>query len=78
MNQIDLGYVNLAYAIVEQAVVDYKKCMSTGKPTAHLVRFFNSTWCDVLLEMSNLNGRYILSKLKSMDYPKHKKYKKRP
>ena len=58
-----MGYIDLAYAIVTQAVIDYRTCVLFGKSTDGLVRFFKSKWCDTLLCDSSLNGEMILEKL---------------
>lgn len=66
------GYVRLAFAIVTQAVKDYKKAAKrlmknhSNKEAydeiLELERFFRSEWCDFLLQ-GKMTGEYILSKL---------------
>jgi glycyl-tRNA synthetase alpha subunit len=66
------GYVRLAFAIVTQAVKDYKKeakrlMKNHSNKEAYdeilkLESFFRSEWCDFLLQ-GKMTGEYILSKL---------------
>jgi hypothetical protein len=55
----------LALAIIEQAVADYRERKLMGYPTAHLERFFNGEWCDFLLQNMELSGQDILKYLKT-------------
>ena len=71
----DDGYRKLMCAIIEQAVDDYVYCAKS--PSCELnrmniqnqtlqddvVSFFNSEWCDGLLQGIALNGRDILDYL---------------
>lgn len=64
-------YENLAQAIVMQAVKDYKKArhklrthpksIAAGRDVVECERFFTSDW---FMELSGLDGRVILDKLK--------------
>lgn len=58
-----MGYKDLAYAIVLQAVEDYRECRFLGKSTTKLERFFKSKWCDTLLCDCEFNGEMILDYL---------------
>lgn len=70
-----MGYKDLAYAIVEQAVEDYKLLLSEGRGRAfdyktrsyvykkEIERFFNSEWCDILLFDFPHSGEDILREL---------------
>ena len=60
-----MGYQDLAYAIVKQAVCDYRENKANGKSVSHISRFFNSDWCTELLGSLPLTGKDILHKLKS-------------
>jgi hypothetical protein len=60
----NMSYIELAYAIVLQAVEEYKLCYKRKKPVGHLVRFFNSQWCDNLLINTGVTGKEILKHLK--------------
>lgn len=70
MQSIELGYRNLANAIILQAVEDYRnalngKSYSYYKPPekviAEIERFFSSSYFEIL---TKVNGEYILHKLK--------------
>lgn len=60
-----MSYQDLAYAIVTQAVEDYKERKEDGRSVHSLKEFFNSEWCATLLNASTLTGREILSALES-------------
>lgn len=55
----------LALAIIEQAVVDYREKREKRHPTNHIERFFKSEWCDFLLQNMDLTGEDILKYLKN-------------
>lgn len=64
---VDEAYLELAMAIVEQAVLDYKTEQQLSKPNGDvsrqrigLARWFLSPWGQTL---SQNNGEYILRKL---------------
>ena len=54
----------LSFAIITQAIEDYKECMENGRPTDEIEEFFLSEWCDVLLKNMTLTGTDILRFLK--------------
>ena len=55
----------LALAIIEQAVKDYREKREKRHPTNHIERFFESEWCDFLLQNMDLTGKDILKYLKT-------------
>jgi hypothetical protein len=55
---------NLALAIVQQAVIDYRKNKAQGKSVSQISKFFKSDWCDFLLIGTSLSGEGILRQLK--------------
>lgn len=69
-----VGYERLAYAIVLQAVVDYRKRRKKKLPVVHLAKFFKSEWCQLLLSGSSTNGEAILKQLQS-EFPTKKEVK---
>lgn len=58
-------WVNLAYAVIMQAVEDYKTALARGEEgkIKELEHFFASSYFDVL-GMDKVNGEYILRRLK--------------
>lgn len=60
-----MGYKLLAYAIIKQAVRDYRERKEEGRSVSHISKFFNSDWCDFLLQNMHINGKDILKHLKS-------------
>lgn len=53
--RIELGYKNLAEAVVEEAIRDWMRLVVVGKPSSsfkELRRFLRSTWCDDLLGLA--------------------------
>lgn len=67
-------YKNLAAAIVEKAVIDYKKALRryrkypnnefTLSEIAELERFFRSSWCRML---TDIEGEVIIKKIQQME-----------
>lgn len=57
------GYINLAAAIVLQAVKDYRKGLRQKNPGRRLEceRFFHSKWFTVL---TDIDGGYLIKKLR--------------
>lgn len=60
-----MSYQDLALAIVEQAVEDYKECKAAGRYTGHIAKFFKSDWCRILLMNTPYDGNEILEVLES-------------
>lgn len=60
-----MGYRDLAYAIVEQAVEDYKEARFVGEEAEEIEEFFDSSWCEFLLDGFHLTGREIINMLRS-------------
>lgn len=60
-----MGYQDLAYAIVQQAVEDYRYSAEPDVSIKELRRFFRSKWCKRLLADSELTGEQILDILES-------------
>ena len=56
---------DLAIAIIEQAIDDYKEEKALHHPTNHIERFFKSEWCDYLLQSVTITGEDILNYLKT-------------
>ena len=61
------GYGNIRIAIVNQAIIDYKKALRTDNETkiTALERWFKSEWGEML---SGYNGAYIIEKVKKEVY----------
>lgn len=59
------GYVELAAAVVERALLDYKTaCMSRDEPEIRALRkFFRSGWFDTL---SDLDGEILMAQIERM------------
>ena len=67
-------YRNLAAAIVERAVIDYKKTLRRVRKhpenemalsnKAELERFFRSGWCSML---TDIDGELIIEKIQKME-----------
>lgn len=59
------GYKQLAAAIVEKAVVDYRTALKTYDDSGinHLERFFRSEWFTLL---SDMNGDVIIGKVRKI------------
>ena len=57
-------YDMLAFAIIQQAVEDYKYCKENQLPTKRIEEFLKSTWCDTLLQNMRLSGDDILMYLR--------------
>ena len=55
----------LSFAIIDQAIQDYRKLKSEGLPTIEVEKFFKSEWCDFLLLNMKLTGLDILMQLES-------------
>lgn len=57
------GYANTRYAIIKQAIDDYKWALRRNAPCeiSYLERFFLSEWGEFL---SGNNGAYIIEKVK--------------
>ena len=60
-----MGYRDLAYAIVQQAVDDYRENKNDKREVARLTRFFKSKWCKELLTGASITSEEILAKLES-------------
>lgn len=60
---LSMGYQYLAYAIIAQAVKDYKRKIKKGEPVDEIVEFFNSKWCEFLC-VNTPFGESILHRLK--------------
>lgn len=58
-----MGYAELAYSIVIQAIKEYRDNVRDGKSVKELVRFFKGDWCRFLLAESSVTGEEILAKL---------------
>lgn len=60
------GYLQLAAAIVERAVIDYRSAVThyDGFEINRLEKFFCSEWFQAL---SDLDGRTIIRKVKHME-----------
>lgn len=60
------GYKELAAAIVEQAVWDYRNALKHRKKSEihRLEKFFRSGWFELL---SDLDGETIIRKIKNME-----------
>ena len=63
-----MSYQDLAYAVVEQAVEDYKECRRNHRSVYEVVTFFKSEWCNLLLKNTPFNGEEILAVLESRVY----------
>ena len=66
---IDVGYENLANAIIVQAVTDYRGLLSGNKPSQFVYqkeceRFFKSAWFDVLTSVTKTNGIDLMNKIR--------------
>jgi hypothetical protein len=68
--EIDTAFENLANSIVEQAVIDYRKCLRgesvdgftpPKKSKREIEKFFLSDWCDTL---TKVDGKMILNRLR--------------
>ena len=67
-------YKNLAAAIVEKAVIDYRKALKKTRKypnnefalseKAELERFFRSSWCRML---TDIDGEVIIEKIQQME-----------
>ena len=67
-------YKNLAAAIVEKAVIDYRKAIRKVRKhpnnefalseKAELERFFRSSWCRML---TDIDGEVIIEKIQQME-----------
>ena len=67
-------YKNLAAAIVEKAVIDYRKAIRKVRKHPHnefalsekqeLERFFRSSWCRML---TDIDGEVIIEKIQQME-----------
>ena len=77
------GYERVRFAIVEQAIIDYKKALKReqrGKPPTlnynvkGIEKWFLSDWGQFL---SGGNGQYIIEHCRKLVKTKQKKYKKR-
>jgi hypothetical protein len=60
-----MSYQDLAYAIVEQAVLDYHENKANGESVGEIESFFMSDWCRVLLATTPYEGDEILNVLES-------------
>jgi hypothetical protein len=60
-----MGYRDLAYAIVEQAVEDYKEARFVGEEAEEIEEFFDSNWCKLLLDDFQFTGHEIIQMLRS-------------
>jgi hypothetical protein len=60
-----MGYQELGYAVVEQAINDYRENRALGKSVYSLTKFFKSNWCKLLLKDAPITGLEILEHLKS-------------
>lgn len=60
------GYKQLAAAIVERAVIDYRVALKRYDDAGinHLERFFRSEWFMIL---SDLDGEMLMSKVRRME-----------
>ena len=63
-----MSYQDLAYAIVEQTVEDYKERKRNRRKVSDLEWFFKSDWCAFLLENTPYTGEEILKTLESRTY----------
>ena len=59
------NYKMLSFAIIDQAVQDYRMLKAEGLSTLELEKFFKSEWCDWLLLNMKLTGLDILMQLES-------------
>ena len=59
------NYKMLSFAIIDQAIQDYRKLKSEGLSTIEVEKFFKSEWCDWLLLNMKLTGLDILMQLES-------------
>lgn len=59
------NYKGLAFAIILQAVEDYRLPKEFGCDTSKIEEFFKSDWCDQLLLNLKLTGKDILTVLES-------------
>lgn len=60
-----MNYKLLSFAIIDQAIQDYRKLKASGLSTLELENFFKSEWCDWLLLNVRLSGVDILARLES-------------
>lgn len=60
------GYLQLAAAIVERAVIDYKTALKTYDDSGinRLEKFFKSEW---FMMLSDLNGKILIRMVKGME-----------
>ena len=58
-------YKMLSFAIIDQAIQDYRMLKAEGLSTVEIENFFKSEWCDFLLLNINLTGLDILMQLES-------------
>lgn len=60
------GYLQLAAAIVERAVIDYKTALKTYDDSRinRLEKFFKSEW---FMMLSDLNGKILIRMVKGME-----------
>ena len=63
-----MGYRDLAYAIVEQAVEDYKEARFIGEESEEIEEFFGSRWCEFLLDGFQFTGLEIIRILRSKPF----------
>lgn len=68
--EIDTAFEDLANAIVEQAVIDYRKCLRgisidgytlPKKSKREIEKFLKSNWCNTL---TKVDGKMILNRLR--------------
>lgn len=57
------NYNDLASAIVQQAVLDYKDPVTSRRERESIEEFFDSKWCNELLGDFPLDGKEIINVL---------------
>lgn len=59
-----MEYKQLAFAIILQAIDDYRENKEWNRPNDEVEEFFESKWCNALLQNLKLTGKDILEHLR--------------
>lgn len=60
-----MEYKSLAFAIILQAIDDFRENKEWNRPNDEVEEFFESEWCDALLRNIKLTGKDILHHLRN-------------
>ncbi len=60
-----MEYKQLAFAIILQAIDDYRENKEWNRPNDEVEEFFESQWCTALLQNLKLTGKDILEHLRN-------------